>query len=86
MATKPKTQPIEPIEDAVAGDDLDGFLDGAEPDDALRHARRGRVRQVERAETDLYIARPDLGPGIRTFVRAGGAIPPGIADLPRTPA
>ncbi|MEU2975983.1 hypothetical protein ABZ678_02940 [Streptomyces hirsutus] len=37
----------------------------------------------ERADEDLLIERPDLGPGCHTVVAAGDPIPPALASLPR---
>jgi hypothetical protein len=42
--------------------------------------------EPERAEVDLLIARPDLGPAAHTLVAAGEAIPRGLTGLARRPA
>jgi hypothetical protein len=39
--------------------------------------------EPERAEQDLLIERPDLGPGAATLIVKGEPIPPELAELPR---
>lgn len=41
--------------------------------------------QIEHADHDVLIARPDLGPGAATLVKAGDPIPRTLADHERTP-
>jgi hypothetical protein len=41
---------------------------------------------VERADEDLHIERPDLGPDMHTFVAKGDPIPAGLGELQRRPA
>jgi hypothetical protein len=46
---------------------------------------RPPVGDVERADEDLHIERPDLGPDMATFVAKGDPIPASLADQPRRP-
>lgn len=39
-----------------------------------------------RANEDMLIDRPDLGPGAHTLITAGQPIPPALAGLPHRPA
>lgn len=52
-----------------------------EDDDAPQTS--GAPAHWEVTEHDVFVERADLGPGVSTFYRAGSAIPPELAKLPR---
>jgi hypothetical protein len=85
VAEGPKAQPVGtgvPVEPG-RGEPVDRPLELPERGPATTNAAGYPLEYVS---VDTWISRPDLGPGCRTFVVAGHAIPPGLEGYTRTPA